>query len=156
MSVVTFGAGAQVKNPGFQLALQMMLSKKTPTISVADAAAKANKFVFLDAREPAEFEVSHIKNAKYVGDKGFSAKNLASIAKSTPLVVYCSVGKRSENATLALKKAGFTNVKNLYGGIFEWVNTGNKVYNMKNQPTDSVHVYSKFWGRWLDKGEKIY
>ena len=156
MSVVTFGAGAQVKNPSFQLALQMMLSKKTPTISVAEAVKGANNFLFLDAREPAEYEVSHIKSAKYVGDKDFNVKSLASVAKSTPLVVYCSVGKRSENATLTLKKAGFTNVKNLYGGIFEWVNEGNKVYNMQNQQTDSVHVYSKFWGRWLSKGEKIY
>jgi len=33
--------------------------------------------------------------------------------------VYCSLGIRSEVIAKKLKKAGYTNVFNLYGGIFE-------------------------------------
>jgi len=51
---------------------------------------------------------------------------------------------------------GFTNVRNLYGGIFEWVNEGGEIRNSKNQPTDSVHTYSKSWSIWLEKGIKVY
>ena len=72
------------------------------------------------------------------------------------VIVYCSIGKRSEDVTLKLKKAGYTNVKNLYGGIFEWVNQGHPVYNNNNIVTDSVHAYGNFWGKWLDKGVKVY
>ncbi len=34
--------------------------------------------------------------------------------------MHCKSGGRSQNASLALKQAGFTNVKNLAGGITAW------------------------------------
>ena len=47
--------------------------------------------------------------------------------------MYCSIGKRSEKVTQKLKKAGYNNVSNLYGGIFEWVNQGNEVVDTNNK-----------------------
>jgi len=41
-------------------------------------------------------------------------------------------------------KAGYTNVSNLYGGIFEWVNQGNNVVDDNNRITPKVHAYGKF------------
>jgi rhodanese-related sulfurtransferase len=46
--------------------------------------------------------------------------------------VYCSIGKRSDEITKMLGEAGFTNARNLYGGIFEWVNQGHPVFNSQN------------------------
>jgi predicted sulfurtransferase len=37
--------------------------------------------------------------------------------KNSGIVVYCKAGVRSQKAALALKRAGFTNVSNLTGGI---------------------------------------
>jgi len=54
-----------------------------------------------------------------------------------------------------LLSAGYQHVSNLYGGIFEWVNQGNPLYN-ENGPTSKVHAYSRTWGVWLNKGEKVY
>ncbi len=156
MSIFTFMATAQVKEPGFAVALKFMLSSKTPTINIQDAAAHQSDYTFLDSREKAEYDVSHIKNATYIGDKDFDLNRVAGIAKNTPIVIYCSVGKRSENATNALLKAGFTNVKNMYGGIFEWVNRGNKVYDNSGKETNRVHTYNKFWGQWMHNGVKVY
>ena len=48
-----------------------------------------------------------------------------------------------------------TNVYNLYGGLFEWVNKGGDIYK-KGQTTQKVHAYSKKWGRYLTKGIKVY
>ena len=136
--------------------LKLILSKSTPTIDVPQAALGANTYIFLDARERKEFDVSHIQNARYVGVSEFNMSSVADLPKNKAIVVYCSIGKRSEDLTLKLKKAGFTNVRNLYGGIFEWVNQGHKVYDMKNKATANVHAYNKFWGKWLERGTKVY
>ena len=58
---------------------------------------------------------------------GWGLKNLLKykvedIARESTIVVYCSVGYRSEKIAEELDKLGFTNVSNLYGGIFEWIN----------------------------------
>jgi predicted sulfurtransferase len=92
-----------------------------------------------------------------VGYKGFEKDSITNKIedKNAPIVVYCSIGVRSEDIGEKLQKAGFTNVKNLYGGIFEWKNQGNPVYKNKME-TDSVHTFNKQWGKLLDKGIKVY
>jgi NDP-sugar pyrophosphorylase family protein len=55
-----------------------------------------------------------------------------------------------------LKQEGFTSIYNLFGGIFEWKNKDNPVYNNYGEETNDVHVYSEKWGKWLLKGTKIY
>ena len=55
-----------------------------------------------------------------------------------------------------LKAAGYRNVRNLYGSIFEWVNQDNPVVDNQGKPTQKVHAYSRTWGVWLNKGEKVY
>ena len=76
--------------------------------------------------------------------------------KEKPIVVYCSIGVRSEDIGERLKRAGYTNVKNLFGGIFEWKNKGYPVYNTNQQETEKVHAFSKYWGRFLTNAEKVY
>ena len=76
--------------------------------------------------------------------------------KNTKIVVYCSLGIRSEDIAEKLKKAGYTNVLNLYGGIFEWKNNNYNVFSSGGKATEKVHTFSKEWSKWLLKGEKIY
>ncbi len=125
-----------------------------PVVKPADC-AKQSGLVYLDAREPKEFEVSHIPSARFVGYDDFKIDSVRDLPKDAPIVVYCSVGYRSEKIGEELKKAGFTNVSNLYGGIFHWVNTGNPVYSDKGK-TDRVHTYSQRWSKWLERGVKVY
>jgi rhodanese-related sulfurtransferase len=154
--VSSVSALSQVKSGSFNFTLKMLLSRDVPEITAKDAAKNTTNYLFLDAREQKEYNVSHLPDAKFVGYDNFSMASLNGIAKDKPLVVYCSIGKRSEDITRKLKKAGYTNIYNLYGGIFEWVNTGNTVYDLQNKPTDKVHAYGKFWGKFLDKGTKVY
>src|SRR5210317_1398677 len=77
-----------------------------------------------DGREQYEFDVSHIPNAVHIGYNNF---NLGAISKTypdkeTPIVVYCTIGIRSEDICKKLTDSGYSNVKNLYGGILEWKN----------------------------------
>ncbi len=128
-----------------------------PYISISELISK-KKIILLDSREEKEFNTSHIKNAIHIGFNKFDAKSTTSIIKNQndTIVVYCSVGVRSENIGEKLKKMGFKNVFNLYGGIFEWKNTGHEVVDNNQAITEKVHVFSKEWSKYLFKGKKIY
>ena len=123
-----------------------------------DALHGMQHVVLLDAREKEEFEVSHLPNAMWVGNKTFELDSVTSkiTDKNTETVVYCSIGVRSENIAEKLMEAGYTNVKNLYGGIFEWKNHGYPVYDAEGFETEKVHAFSKHWGKLLTQGEKVY
>jgi hypothetical protein len=54
-----------------------------------------------------------------------------------------------------MKKEGFENVFNLYGGIFNWVNQGMPLYS-GTFLTSKIHPYSPVWGTWLSKGVQSY
>jgi rhodanese-related sulfurtransferase len=146
---------AQVSDPAYNLMLKTLLKHDVPEISVKDAALRYNA-VFLDARQKAEFDTSHIRHAMYVGYDDFDSSKVKSIRKDDPVIVYCSVGYRSEKITEKLQQLGFTDIHNLYGGLFEWVNEGYKVYDDSGNETDKVHAYDYTWGIWLRKGDKVY
>jgi len=148
-------ACGQVKSPAYRAMLKTLLSHSVPEIQVQEAVRDSANILFLDAREPKESAVSHIRNAIAVGYDNFDLKKLPEIQKNRRIVVYCSVGYRSEKVAEQLLAAGYKNVSNLYGGIFEWVNQGNPVFNDKGQ-TQKVHAYSRTWGIWLEKGKKVY
>jgi rhodanese-related sulfurtransferase len=114
--------------------------------------------LILDAREKNEFDVSHIASAKFVGYDRFSSEKFSEEIKNkeTPIIVYCSLGIRSEDVGEKLKKAGFTNIKNLYGGIFEWRNNEYPVIDSDGKETEMIHVFSPIWGVWLTNGKKVY
>lgn len=145
----------KVENTAYRLLLKTLLSHSVPEISVIDLSKKNNSVLLLDAREPKEYQISHLKGAKLVGYEKLDLSSLKNTAKNQPIVVYCSVGYRSEKVAEQLIQQGFTNVRNLYGGLFEWKNQNQPVVNETGQ-TDEVHAYDKTWGIWLKKGKKVY
>ncbi|WP_431133851.1 rhodanese-like domain-containing protein [Psychroserpens mesophilus] len=138
--------------------LQKHNTKQVPYISVEQLAMPKTNPVVLDARESQEYKVSHLKNAIHVGYDRFNIETVEMLIpdKDQHIVVYCSLGIRSEVIANKLKKAGYTHVKNLYGGIFEWKNKNFSVYNTQEKETDSIHAFSKDWSKWLNNGIKIY
>lgn len=147
--------GQSLNQRSYEIMLKGLLSHSVPEKSVAEI-EKEQQFIFLDAREKKEFEVSHIKNAVWVGSKKFNLAQLNGIDKNERIIVYCSIGYRSEKVAEKLISAGYHSVSNLYGGIFQWVNEGNTVYKMSNEPTIEVHAYNRMWSKWLRKGKKIF
>lgn len=129
-----------------------------PYISVQELAMPKTHAIILDAREASEYEVSHLKDAIFVGYDHFNLEQtmLQLIDKDQPIVVYCSLGIRSETIANKLKKAGYTNIRNLYGGIFEWKNNDFEVYNLEEKKTDSIHAFSEHWSKYLLKGTKVH
>lgn len=153
----TANSTAQVESKAFDHLLNTMLSKEVPTVSVEQLAKeKLSKFVLLDAREKKEYNVSHLKDARWIGYDDFNIQRVSGVPKDFPIIIYCSIGVRSEKIGKRLQEAGFTNVHNLYGSIFEWVNQGNPVYDNSGKRTNKVHAYNRVWGVWLNEGEKVY
>jgi rhodanese-related sulfurtransferase len=156
VSILSFlHASAQVQSSAYNLTLKTLLSHSVPEVSVSQV-KEMNEILLVDAREWNEFQVSHIKNAIYVGYNQFEIEKLESVNRKQKIVVYCSVGYRSEKIGERLKQAGFNDVSNLYGGIFEWVNQGNPVVDASGKITGNIHAYNKTWGVWLNKGVKVY
>lgn len=99
--------------------------------------------LLLDVREPAEFAVSHLPDARQV-EPGADPAGLA-LPHDRPIVAYCSVGYRSADLAERLRKAGFSDVRNLEGSIFQWANEGRPLVRA-GQPVRQVHPYNKTWG----------
>jgi len=120
--------------------------------------AKETDIIILDAREKNEYDVSHLNNAIFVGYKKFDLKEVTTQLqnKNQKIVVYCSLGVRSEDIAEKLKKDGYTNILNLYGGIFEWKNNNYTVFDSEEKETENVHAFNETWSKWLTKGIKIY
>lgn len=128
------------------------------TMSIADVLkhVKAKDAYLIDVREKNEFNVSHIENATRVTPGSTSIKQFKDVDKSTLIIVYCSVGARSQTYGELLLKKGFTNVVNMYGGMFHWANSGYPMIDPEGKSTQKIHGYNKEWGKWVTKGTVVY
>jgi rhodanese-related sulfurtransferase len=139
--------------------LESLYKHTVPVITVkelADEKRLEKPMVLLDIRSPEEYTVSRIEGARFVDYDHFSDKDVADISKESEIILYCSVGYRSEKIGEKLLDIGYKNVRNLYGGIFQWKNEGFEVVNKHYMRTDSVHTYNKSWSVWLINGVKVY
>ena len=152
---ISFTGFAQIKSKAYATMLHTLYKETVPLINVTEL-KKQPDAVLLDTRTKAEYDVSHLPNARWVGYDDFEMNRIEGIPKNANVVVYCSVGYRSERIGEKLLKAGYQRVHNLNGSLFEWVNEGNAVVDNHEKPTKRVHAYSKLWGIWLNRGEKVY
>lgn len=149
MKVTQFHTQVSVK---IENALKKMLKGTVPVMStdrLADSRNRDLDWCILDSRELVEFEVSHLPDAKWVGHLDFSMSRVSNIPKSTRIVVYCSIGVRSENIAEKLMATGFSDVWNLYGGIFAWANEQKKLIEQNHKSTLAVHGYNQKWATLL-------
>jgi rhodanese-related sulfurtransferase len=101
--------------------------------------------VLLDARTNAEYQVSRLRDAVLDDALRPSLHPLRGRATNDPLVVYGSVGYRGARLAHWLATQGFTNVRNLSGGVFRWANEDRAVFR-DGRPTAEVHRYDRRWG----------
>ncbi|HEY5381969.1 MAG TPA: molybdopterin-synthase adenylyltransferase MoeB [Acidobacteriaceae bacterium] len=94
-----------------------------PQLSVEQLKAEIDagqKPFILDVREPHEYAIVNLGARLIpVGQLPDRLKEIP-VGKDEEIVVHCKTGGRSQKASLTLKAAGFTNVKNLAGGITAW------------------------------------
>lgn len=154
--ILIFVTVTNCRVPTIDHALNKYNQGSVPYIEVSTILAEPS-YLIVDTREKEEYLVSHIPGALWVGYETFKMESLEDrYPKDTSIVVYCSVGVRSEDIGELLIEKGFTDVQNLYGGIFEWKNRGAIVVDSLEEPTENVHAYSKFWGHLLTEANKVY
>ena len=100
--------------------------------------------LFVDVREPDEWEEGHIPGAVYTG-RGRLEQRIEGLVpdKGRPLVVYCSAGNRSAFASKVLGELGYTDVSNLAGGFAEWKRNGFEVTIPRVLSPDQRARYSR-------------
>lgn len=74
--------------------------------------------VILDVREPREYKTANIGGVLI--PLGEVPKRMSELDKGKEIVVHCHHGGRSQRAVEFLYENGFSNVKNLVGGIDAW------------------------------------
>ena len=82
-------------------------------------------FFVLDVREADEFKAGHIDGAVNSPIRSL-AQNLDKLPKdkTAPIAVVCKSGIRAAYGTMTLKLSGYTNVKDVAGGMLAWEKDG--------------------------------
>ncbi|TFV92372.1 rhodanese-like domain-containing protein [Algoriphagus kandeliae] len=153
VSFFIVGQSLFAQSIAYKTLLNGLYDKEFPVLMPSEI-QNLSDFQILDTREKEEFDVSHLKGAINVGYDHFSISQLNKLDPKKPVLVYCTVGARSQDIGKKLAEKGFQ-VYNLYGGIFQWVNDGKEVYDQSGK-TNRVHTYNLAWSVWLEKGEKVY
>lgn len=136
------------ESAAFNSLLRVLLSNSVSIITVNELSSIRENVTVLDAREIEEYNISRIPSSVHVGYEKFDLDKIEHIAKDEKIIVYCSVGYRSEKIGERLEEAGYSNVKNLYGGIFAWVNQHQPIVNNHGK-THTVHPYGLFWSAFI-------
>jgi rhodanese-related sulfurtransferase len=148
-------SGCVSKDEQFNFVVDQLISGSVPAVKPSDI-QRPDLYQIIDARSVAEFNVSHIKGAQFVDYDRLDSADFSDLQKEKDILVYCTVGYRSEKVGEKLKSLGYDNVYNLYGGIIQWKNDGLPVVNPDGIQTDSLHGYSPLWGKWIKKGIPVY
>ena len=74
----------------------------------------------IDVREPHEHQICSIPGAELIPAAQF-AQRLDEFDKHTEIVVHCKSGGRSGRAVEMMRAKGFTNARNLTGGVLAWI-----------------------------------
>ena len=98
------------------------------TVAAHERLASEDGSLFVDVREPDEWDEGHIPKAVYTG-RGRLEQRIEGLVpdKSRPLVVYCSAGNRSAFSVKVLVELGYENVVNLASGFSDWKRNGYEV-----------------------------
>lgn len=141
-------------NEKFEKTVHRYLKESVELVSVTELQEELSdekkEIIVLDAREYEEYEISHIPGALYVGYDNLNETLLDSLDKNYNIVLYCSIGYRSEKIGEKMEEMGFQNVRNLFGSIFEWTNRGYEIENINGIKTNALHTYNKSWGKWVE------
>jgi rhodanese-related sulfurtransferase len=99
---------------------------RIPEIGAAEAKAMA-KPVYLDVREPNEWNLGRIPGAVFIPRGTLETTIEQRIPRDANVVVYCASGNRSALAADTMREMGYEHVSSLRGGFRAWVDAGGEV-----------------------------
>lgn len=117
---LVLGSGIMLLLPGAKKS-----ANGVPNLSPAEAVTLINRSnaLILDVRNAAEFATGHIAEARHIALDELPTKlNELKKYQNKAVLVNCQRGMRSAKACEILRRAEFTQVNNLQGGLDAWVN----------------------------------
>ncbi|HEY9117314.1 MAG TPA: rhodanese-like domain-containing protein [Roseivirga sp.] len=139
-----------VKQKGLYTFLGAGSVQRIETVEAAELITEKD-LVILDARTIEEFETSHLKNSLR-----FEESLLSSLNKEQPILIYCTVGVRSNRVAKALSDAGYKEVYDMKDGILGWANQEYPLIDNFGELTNQIHTYNKSFAPLLKKGTAVY
>ena len=94
---------------------------------VLDMQARNEAVVYLDVREPNEWNMGRIPRAIHLPRGHLESKVEGMIDRKQKVVVYCARGNRSALAALTMKQMGYENVSSMARGIQGWADIGGEI-----------------------------
>lgn len=98
------------------------------TVEEMDSLLQMGKVQLVDVRTPQEYREGYIEGALNIDFRNENFEELIlKVDKTKPVAVYCAKGGRSSKCSAFMKKAGFTKIYDLDGGITEWKYKGKDI-----------------------------
>jgi len=107
----TTGAGASVNSAN---------SWETTSVELKKRLDAGDDVFILDVRDPNEYQICRIPGSVLI-PLGELPRRYAELPADKDIVAHCKMGGRSAKATEFLQSVGFKRVKNLRGGILDWI-----------------------------------
>ena len=93
---------------------------ETTSVDLKTRLDAGDDVLILDVREPNEYQICKIPGSVLI-PLGELPRRYAELPKDKDIVAHCKMGGRSAKATEFLQSVGFKRVKNLKGGILDWI-----------------------------------
>ena len=94
---------------------------------VRDMQARNESVVYLDVREPNEWNLGRMPQAIHLPRGNLEGKVEGMIDRNQKVIVYCARGNRSALAALTMKQMGYENVVSMARGFLGWADIGGEV-----------------------------
>lgn len=94
--------------------------KEVAPAEVASMRERGEKAVYLDVREPNEWNLGRIPGATFLPRGQLESKIEDAIPRDAHVVIYCARGNRSALAADTLRQMGYEHVESMSGGFQQW------------------------------------
>ena len=105
---------------------KQQIDEVTPE-QVRDMQDRKETVVYLDVREPNEWNLGRLPHAIHLPRGNLETKVEGMIDRGQRVVIYCARGNRSALAALTLKQMGYENVASMARGFMGWADINGEV-----------------------------
>ena len=105
---------------------KQQIDEVTPE-QVRDMQERNESVVYLDVREPNEWNLGRLPHAIHLPRGNLETKVEGMIDRGQRVVIYCARGNRSALAALTLKQMGYENVASMARGFLGWADINGEV-----------------------------
>ncbi|HEY8852533.1 MAG TPA: rhodanese-like domain-containing protein [Gemmatimonadaceae bacterium] len=94
---------------------------------VREMQARGDRVVYLDVREPNEWNLGRLPQAVHLPRGNLETKVEGLIDRDQRVVIYCARGNRSALAALTMKQMGYEHVASMARGFQGWADVNGEV-----------------------------